>query len=102
MPCSYARTRIRRRCVVAAFFEARGAGAAEEPSAFLAVRARGARTFFTVVSAVIEPAEYALCELNLQANSGMPGDSPQMQNPRGEASCITENHGGEPWFSSTS
>src|SRR3989344_5795252 len=67
MPCSYARTFMRRRCDVSAFFGARagvGAGVTEESTAGLAALVRGftvraARTFFTVFSAVIEPAEYA-------------------------------------------
>src|SRR3989344_6028433 len=78
MPCSYARTLMRRRCDVSAFFGARagvGTEATEESTAGLAatltVRVRGftpraARTFFTVFSAVIDPAEYAPSPSKLQ------------------------------------
>src|SRR3989344_8797611 len=72
MPCSYARTRMRRRCIASAFigradFEVRGVGVAEEPSTFpprvdserveagLAERTRGARLragFFAVASGI--------------------------------------------------
>src|SRR3989344_9481026 len=60
-PCSYARTRIRRRCTESAAFLARGvdAGAATAESVFLTVFfARGAR-FLATFSAVIEPEEYS-------------------------------------------
>src|SRR3989344_3158900 len=52
---------MRRRCTVSAFLARGVCGAATEESlAGLATLARGLRTFLTVSSAVIEPAEYAL------------------------------------------
>src|SRR3990167_2316254 len=65
-PCSYARTRMRRRLGPSDFFGARGAGAAEASVVATTFLARGARAFLTVASAVIEHAEYALAGTKTQ------------------------------------